>query len=306
MAMRGKILITGGSGTLGRAIVTLAEREEWRCDFTIFSRSELLQAKMRSKFPKVRYVLGDVRDANAVNAAVAGHDVVIHAAAMKRVPECEVQPLECFLTNVQGSHNVAVACSLQGIKRCIGISTDKAVRATTVYGASKLTLEQIWRAQSTFNGTAYTLVRYGNVVASRGSVISLWRDQVAQEQPLTVTDKRMTRFWMSPFDAVRLIEQACTLAHGQIIVPKMKSLSIEALAQLIAPGSEIVEQGFRSAEKLHEDLIHPDEKVQDAGPDYIVGTKSGRKGITYTSKSAESLSAAEIATMIADAEALEW
>lgn len=304
--LRGNVLITGGSGTLGRAIVTMALRENWRCNITVFSRSEFLQAKMRQKFRHVRYILGDVRDERAVNAAIAGHDVVIHAAAMKRVPECELFPLECWLTNVQGSINVANASIKHGVKRVIGVSTDKAVQATTVYGASKLTLEQIFRNQDIHFGTAFTLVRYGNVVASRGSVISIWKEQAAKGDTLTVTDKRMTRFFMSPFTGVDLVSRASELAHGQILVPQMKGLSIECLAGIIAPGTPFEETGLRSAEKLHETLIHPDERVQEFGNDYVIGTKSGRKGFMYTSKAAPTLEPDELFGMIEDAESLEW
>jgi UDP-N-acetylglucosamine 4,6-dehydratase len=131
MPLSGNILVTGGSGTLGRAIVRTAERENWDCSITIYSRSELRQAQMRSKHPRCRYVLGDVRDYERLAAAVAGHDLVIHGAAMKRIPECETNPAECYATNVQGSINIARACIAAGIKRCVGVSTDKAVRAIT-------------------------------------------------------------------------------------------------------------------------------------------------------------------------------
>jgi UDP-N-acetylglucosamine 4,6-dehydratase len=148
MGLSGNILlITGGSGTLGHAIVRTALQEHWDCTFTIYSRSELRQAQMRQAYPQLRYVLGDVRDYDRLSAAVTGHDLVIHAAAVKRIPEAEQQPVNCYETNVIGSMNVARACIRQGVKRCVGVSTDKACRAITAYGASKLAMEKLFQAQ---------------------------------------------------------------------------------------------------------------------------------------------------------------
>src|SRR6185503_6109463 len=185
-------------GTLGHAIVRTAEREGWDCSFTIYSRSELRQAQMRMRHPQARYVLGDVRDAERIAAAVAGHDVVIHAAAMKRLPECDAHPAECYQTNIGGSLNVLRACQLHGVGRLIGISTDKACAATTAYGASKLAMEKAYIAAE--GDTICTLLRYGNVVASNGSVVPIWREQARQGKPLTITNRTMTRFWMAPSD----------------------------------------------------------------------------------------------------------
>jgi UDP-N-acetylglucosamine 4,6-dehydratase len=140
--LSGSILITGGSGTLGHAIVRTALAEHWDCTFTIYSRSELRQASMRQAYGNLRYVLGDVRDYDRLAAAIAGHDLVIHAAAMKRLPECDAQPVECYQTNTQGSINVLRACQWHGVKRLIAISTDKACAASTAYGASKLMMER--------------------------------------------------------------------------------------------------------------------------------------------------------------------
>jgi UDP-N-acetylglucosamine 4,6-dehydratase len=145
--LSGNILITGGSGTLGHAIVRTALQEHWDCTFTIYSRSELRQAQMRQAYPQLRYVLGDVRDYDRTSAAVTGHDLVIHAAAVKRIPEAEQQPVNCYETNAIGSMNVARACIRQGVKRCVGVSTDKACRAITAYGASKLAMEKLFQAQ---------------------------------------------------------------------------------------------------------------------------------------------------------------
>lgn len=302
MALTGAILVTGGSGTLGHAIVRTALAEAWDCTFTIYSRSELRQAQMRQKYPNLRYVLGDVRDAERLGAAVAGHDVVIHAAAMKRLPECDAQPVECYATNVTGSINVLRACQWHGVKRLIAISTDKACAASTAYGASKLMMERAVIAHAD-GPTTCTAVRYGNVVASNGSVVPIWRAQAKEGKPLTVTDPEMTRFWMAPSDAVTLIEYAATLDHGLIAVPKMGSLSIAEMAAIVAPGAELVTMGLRFAEKKHEDLVAPDEFVTETATHYLIG--KGDPGTRFTSYDAPRLSPSAFRSMLAEAEAHE-
>ena len=296
--LTGAVLITGGSGTLGHAIVRTAEREGWDCTFTIYSRSELRQAQMRAKYPRCRYVLGDVRDYERLSATVAGHDVVIHAAAMKRLDECDRAPTECYATNIGGSLNVLRACQLHSIARLIGISTDKACAATTAYGASKLAMEKAFIAAE--GDTICTLLRYGNVVASNGSVVPIWREQARQGRPLTITNRTMTRFWMAPSDAVKLIQYAATLDRGQIIVPKMGALSIEAMAQMVAPGAETIEIGLRFPEKHHEDLVHPDEHATEDETHFFIG--HGEPGHHYTSAIAPTLTAAQFMVMLEEAE----
>lgn len=298
MTLTGNILITGGTGTLGHAIVRAALAERWDARITIYSRSELKQAMMRQAYPGLRYVLGDVRDAERLEAAVAGHDVVIHAAAMKRLPECEAAPRECVQTNVLGSLNVLRACQLGGVRRLIGISTDKACAATTAYGASKLAMEKLYRAAE--GPTTCTLVRYGNVVASNGSVIPLWRQQAARGEPLTVTDLGMTRFWMAPSDAVALICYAATLDHGLVAVPKMGALSLSEMAEIVVPGSDWVEVGMRFAEKRHEDLVAADEPVTETPTHYLIG--KGAPGLRYTSAMAPRLTGAQFQAMLDEAE----
>jgi UDP-N-acetylglucosamine 4,6-dehydratase/5-epimerase len=299
MTLSGTILITGGSGTLGHAIVRTAYAEGWDATFTIYSRSELRQAEMRQQYPRLRYVLGDVRDYDRLSAAVAGHDLVIHAAAVKRIPEAEQQPQNCIETNVLGSANVVRACLAGGVARCIGISTDKACASITCYGASKRLMEGLF--QSAHGETTFTLVRYGNVVASNGSVIPLWRQQAAAGQPLTITDRRMTRFWMSERDAVRTIEVASTTPGGSIYVPKMGALGIQNMAQIIAPGCDTVETGLRSTEKLHEDLVHPFEGARELPDGYeLHGGPAG--GIAYTSESAPRLTGFQFLAMLREVE----
>ena len=297
--LSGNILITGGSGTLGHAIVRTAERENWPCTFTIYSRSELRQAQMRQKHPRLRYVLGDVRDAERLSAAVIGHDTVIHAAAMKRIPECEAHPSECYWTNVIGAMNVAKACLLANVARCIGISTDKACRAITAYGASKLAMEKLFQAQPE-GATIFTLVRYGNVVASNGSVIPIWRERAKRKQPITITDPAATRFWMAPSEAVQLIVDAAYLPPGAILVPKMGSLTLAAMADFVASGAPQETIGWRSVEKLHEDLVHPDEVASETLTHYRLGF--GERGHSYTSDTAPYLTRAQFLAMLEEAE----
>jgi len=298
MSVQGNILITGGSGTLGHAIVRTAETEGWDCTITIYSRSELRQAQMRGRHPRLRYVLGDVRDADRLAAAVAGHDMVIHAAAMKRLDDCDRSPAECYATNVQGSLNVLRACQLHSVARLIGISTDKACAATTAYGASKLCMEKAFIAAP--GDTICTLLRYGNVVASNGSVVPIWRKQAAEGKPLTITSRAMTRFWMAPSDAVRLICYAATLDPGVIIVPKMGALSIERMAQIVAPGADTIEVGLRFPEKHHEDLVHLDEHATENETHFFIG--HGTPGHRYTSQIAPALSDAQFLAMLDEAE----
>lgn len=297
--LTGNILITGGSGTLGHAIVRTALAERWDCSITVYSRSELRQASMRLAYPQLRYVLGDVRDYDRLAAAVAGHDIVIHAAAMKRLPECDAQPVECYQTNVQGSINVLRACQWHGVRQLIAISTDKACAASTAYGASKLMMERAIIAPHD-GPTRCTGVRYGNVVASNGSVVPIWRQQARQGKPLTVTDPEMTRFWMAPSDAVKLIEYAATLDHGLIAVPKMGSLSIAEMAEIVAPGAELVTMGLRFAEKKHEDLVALDEFTTETETHYLIG--KGDPGTRFTSYTARRLAPAAFRSMLAEAE----
>lgn len=307
--LTGSVLITGGTGSLGNAIARRATAENWPCTITIFSRSELLQSQMRVKYPHLRYVLGDVRDAQRVGAAIAGHDTVIHAAAMKRIPECEAQPDECFATNIAGSLNVLAACQVYGVGRVIGISTDKACKATTAYGASKLAMEKAFQAVPE-GRTIATCVRYGNVVASRGSVIPIWREQAARGEPLTITDPNMTRFWMSISSAVDLVLVGLTADHGEIWVKKMAALSIHDMIDVAGLGAYKVKViGLRSDEKMHEDLLHENESACELAEHFVITPSKTRpwpafRGLSYTSKAAERLRGDEFRAMLADGEAL--
>ena len=301
MTLTGTILITGGSGTLGHAIARTARAEGWDCRITVYSRSELRQAEMRARHPECRYVLGDVRDYDRLAAAFAGHDLVIHAAAMKRIPECEAHSSECVATNVGGSANVVRAALAAGVARVVGISTDKACAAITTYGASKRLMEGLF--QTAHGRTIFTLCRYGNVLASNGSVIPLWRQQAARGEPLTITDRRMTRFWMTERDAVRVIEDAAGALPGSITVPKMGAVLIADMADWIVPGCETRETGLRSTEKLHEDLVHPCEPAFERRANTFVLHSDGNMGYTYTSDTASRIAREQFLAMLAESEA---
>lgn len=303
MSLSGNILITGGSGTLGHAIARTARSEGWDCRITVYSRSELRQAQMRQAYGDLRYILGDVRDYERLAAAMLGHDLVIHAAAVKRIPEAEQQPVNCYETNVIGAMNVARAAVATGVKRVVGISTDKACKAITAYGASKLAMEKLFQAQH-HHPTTFTLCRYGNVVASNGSVIPLWREQAERGQSLTVTRKEATRFWMGELEAVRTIEHAAAMQHGTITIPKMRSLSMAELAEIVAPGAALAVMGFRSIEKLHEDLVGEDERTSETFDHFIVSDVGGER-LSYTSHTAPRLTPATFRSMLAEAEAHE-
>lgn len=298
MSLSGNIMLTGGTGTLGTAILEQAERENWPARFTVYSRSELRQAQLRARFPHARYLLGDVRDRARLEAAAAGHDVVLHLAAMKRVPECEQQPGECIQTNVLGTANVIAACQAAGVARCVVVSTDKACSAITTYGASKRLAEGLVMG-APLAPTIITGVRYGNVLASNGSVIPIWREQAARGAPLTITDHGMTRFWMSARDAVELVCYALTLPAGTIAVPKMGALPIVELAQMAIPGPHTyIETGLRSLEKLHEDLVSPDEQAIETDTHFLLRPVGGDRGHRYTSDTARRIERDELLAML--------
>lgn len=300
--MKIKMLITGGTGTLGHAIIFDNYINNREYDITIFARSELRLAEMKRKFPQIKTIVGDIRDFNNVQSAVVGHDIVIHAAAMKRIPECQYQPRECYLTNIEGSENVARAC-LGNVGSVVGISTDKACQAMTMYGASKLATESIFMVYSKRSkSTKYCVVRYGNVVASNGSIIPTWEDQYTNGLPLTITHMEMTRFWMSPFDAVNLIFDSLS-SPGCIRVPKIASCKMVDLASYMFPNCKFKEIGLRSNEKLHESLVSVDEPCIEREDCFFIG--DGELGKSYTSKDARSLDMKNFETMLSEAKEIE-
>ncbi len=259
-----KILITGGTGSFGRAFIQYALEVLKPNVIRIFSRDELKQSEIREKFnhPSLRYFIGDIRDAERVERALRGVNLVIHAAAMKRVEACEYNPFEAVQTNIIGTENVinkAIDC---GVERVIAISSDKAVNPVNLYGATKLCQEKIVIQSNAYVGpkrTRLSCVRYGNVVGSRGSVVPIFKEQKKAGQ-ITITDERMTRFWITLAQAVRFVHSCFEMMQGgEIFVPKLPSMRITDLAQTIAPDTKINFVGIRAGEKLHEVMITEDE-----------------------------------------------
>ncbi len=259
------VLVTGGTGSFGRRFVDLAIRELHPRKLIIFSRDELKQQEMRSTgfdHPSLRYFIGDVRDRDRLRRALAGVDIVIHAAALKQVPACEYNPIEAVATNIDGSKNVIEAALDTAVKRIIAISTDKAVNPVNLYGATKLVAEKLFVQANAYRGagpTRFACVRYGNVVGSRGSVTPLFMAQ-RQTGVVTITDPRMTRFWISLDQGVRFVARCLEQMHGgEVFVPKIPSMRVTDLAKAIAPQCELKEIGIRPGEKLHEVLVSEDE-----------------------------------------------
>lgn len=265
MTLNGKtILVTGGTGSFGRRFIDIVLKEFTPTKLIVFSRDELKQHEMWLQYPgdPMRYFIGDVRDRERLARAMQGVDIVIHAAALKQVPACEYNPLEAVKTNVLGAGNIIEAAIDQGVKKVMAMSTDKAVNPINVYGATKLCAEKLFvqgNAYSGMEGTRFSCVRYGNVLGSRGSVIPTFREQKATGK-ITITDDRMTRFWLTLEQGVRFVIR-CTEAMqgGEVFVPKIPSMRIMDLAEAVAPGCEIDNIGIRPGEKLHEVLISKDE-----------------------------------------------
>jgi UDP-N-acetylglucosamine 4,6-dehydratase len=248
------VLITGGAGYLGRAYLRWAKANT-DARFTIFSRDESRHARCRREFPECRYVLGDVRDPESLDLAIAGHDTVIHAAAFKYVPQGETNGIECHEINAMGSLNVARASIRHGVERVIGISTDKACSPINNYGISKLMMERFFQECDRNSGTRFNLVRYGNVVSSTGSVVPVFRQQLKDQGYVTLTDPEMTRFWLTVNGAVGLINLALKeVEGGTILIPRCPSVSMQALADLVTDKIKIT--GLRFGEKRHESLIN--------------------------------------------------
>lgn len=262
------ILITGGTGSFGRKFVEVVLAESRPRKLIVFSRDELKQHEMRQKFPDsgaespMRYFLGDVRDRERLHRAFHGVEVVVHAAALKQVPACEYNPFEAIQTNVMGAKNVIDAAIDCGVKKVLAVSTDKAVNPVNLYGATKLCAEKLFvqgNAYAGLEGTRFSCARYGNVVGSRGSVVPVFLEQ-RKNGSVTVTDPRMTRFWLTLEQGVRFVLRCIGQMHGgEIFVPKIPSMKITDLAAAVAPGCELKQIGIRPGEKLHEVLVSEDE-----------------------------------------------
>lgn len=259
------ILITGGTGSFGRKCARILLDEYDPSRLIIFSRDELKQHEMRVAgfdHPALRYFIGDVRDGDRLRRAMVGVDVVIHAAALKQVPACEYNPIEAIQTNVNGGKNVIEAALDNRVHRVLAMSTDKAVNPVNLYGATKLLAEKLFVQANAYRGgdpIRFSSVRYGNVVGSRGSVIPLFQEQ-RKSGKVTVTDPRMTRFWITLEQGVRFVLNSIeTMVGGEVFVPKISSMRMVDLATAIAPDCEIQVIGIRPGEKLHEVLLSEDE-----------------------------------------------
>jgi UDP-N-acetylglucosamine 4,6-dehydratase len=262
------ILVTGGTGSFGKAFIRHVLKHYKPRRLAVFSRDELKQWEMAAEFPienfRVRYLIGDVRDAARLDMAMRGVDYVIHAAALKQVPTAEYNPFECIHTNVIGAENIVQAALRNKVQRVIALSTDKAANPINLYGASKLASDKIFVAGNNLSGTTdilFAVVRYGNVIGSRGSVVPLFRDLIAKgADSLPLTDERMTRFWITLNQGVEFVLSCLGLTRGgEIFVPKIPSMRMVDLAKAMAPQIPHKIVGIRPGEKLHEVMVTEDD-----------------------------------------------
>jgi UDP-N-acetylglucosamine 4,6-dehydratase len=263
------ILVTGGTGSFGRHFVkTVLERYKPK-KVIVYSRDELKQFEMAqdlpaAKYSNVRFLIGDVRDRERLTMAMREVDIVVHAAAMKQVPTAEYNPMECLRTNVWGAENVVHAALANGVERVLALSTDKAANPINLYGASKLASDKIFVAANNLSGsigTRFAVVRYGNVLGSRGSVIPFFRKLIdSGVKALPITDERMTRFWITLGQGVDFVLSSLEMMHGgEIFVPRIPSMKMTDLARVMAPNLKYEVVGIRPGEKLHEVMVTSDD-----------------------------------------------
>lgn len=266
--LRGNILITGGAGFLGRGIMRAAKRDGWDAHFTVFSRDEQKQAYCRTLYPDAHYVLGDITDTERLWLAMLGHDYVIHAAALKYIPEGEFNADECVRVNIDGARSVITAARSAKVQRVVGISTDKAAQPVNIYGMTKAVMERLFAEASDVFGPVFTTCRYGNVIGSTGSVVPVMREQYRTFKMVQITDTYMTRFWMPIDAAVNTILRAFEAPAGSVTIPTPRAASMRALALAVLgsldltmyPDPEVADPrikivGPRPGEKQHEDLV---------------------------------------------------
>lgn len=271
--LTGRVLITGGAGYLGRSILRRAEREHWPAEFTVLSRDDMKHAAVQRRFPGTDAIIGDVAawSVDRLTDVLRGYDTIIHAAAEKHVDRSEHHARATVEANVLGSMNIAEAASRARVRQVVGISTDKAVSPQNLYGASKMVMERIFQEADRMSDTAFTCVRYGNVVGSTGSVVPIWLEAVRRGDALRLTDPGMTRFWMSPDEAVDTVLMGLMAEGGSITIPACHSMTMHDLA-LMALGYDEHEElptdgrveiiGVRPGEKRHEALLSQSESVR--------------------------------------------
>jgi len=267
-SLEGKaVLVTGGTGSFGRKFVEIVLREHNVSRLVIYSRDEMKQDEMRTRYgftdDRIRYFIGDVRDRDRLYRAMSGIDIVVHAAALKQVPALEYNPIEAVKTNIGGAENIINTAIDRGVSKVMALSTDKAVNPVNLYGATKLVSEKLFAQGNVYadprGGTRFACTRYGNVVGSRGSVIPLFLQQRPAGK-ITLTDARMTRFWIMLDEGVRFVIRCIEqMAGGEVFVPRLPSMKMTDLAEVIAPGCEIQSIGIRPGEKLHEVLVSRNE-----------------------------------------------
>lgn len=258
------ILITGGTGSFGHHFVDYVLENYQPKKIIIYSRDEFKQFNMQNEYKRydkyLRFFIGDVRDKERLSRALNGVDYVIHAAALKQVPACEYNPIEAIKTNINGACNVIDACLDKGIKKVVALSTDKSVSPANLYGSTKMVSDKLFAAANAYSGaegTKFAVVRYGNVAGSRGSVIPFFQNIIDQGgRELPITDYRMTRFWISLEEGVKLVIKALEESRGgETFISKIPSFKITDLAQAMLPGCEMPEVGIREGEKLHECMV---------------------------------------------------
>lgn len=276
------ILITGGAGSFGRSFSEETLNRFQPCRLIVYSRDELKHFEMAQtlsleRYPSIRYFIGDIRDRDRLELALRGVDIVIHAAALKQVPAAEYNPFECIATNVVGAENLVHAAIRAGVKKVLALSTDKAANPVNLYGASKLAADRIFTAAnnvSAATGTLFSVVRYGNVMGSRGSVIPLFRKLMDEgTDSLPITDPRMTRFWITLPQGVRFVLSCLGLMRGgEIFVPKIPSMKMTELASAMAPGLKQKIIGIKPGEKIHETMVtdYDSRTTFDLGDRYVI------------------------------------
>jgi UDP-N-acetylglucosamine 4,6-dehydratase len=260
------ILVTGGTGSFGKAFIEYALNNLDPKRIVIFSRDELKQYEARQRFnddPRLRWFIGDIRDQHRLIRAMHNIDYVVHAAALKQVDTAEYNPFEYVQTNIIGTQNVIEASIDTGVKKVVALSTDKASSPINLYGATKLAADKLCQSANHYAAgyeTRFSVVRYGNVMGSRGSVVPFWEKLAADGKEIPITDSRMTRFWITLPQAVKFVVESFDLMHGgEVFVPRIPSMKILDLAEAVAPGAKTHEIGIRPGEKLHEEMIAADD-----------------------------------------------